>query len=92
MTISFLIAKSTPASLLSPSGLPLQKKEYSKSLRLPDSEDLASHRAAMSMLYLASSNATSAVRLSGRPAASRLRRVLIFHCAIVSSCLLLLPS
>ena len=61
VTISFLIAKPTPASLLSPSGLPLQKKEYSKSLRLPDSENLVSHKAAMSMLYLASSIATSAV-------------------------------
>ena len=64
--ISFLIAKPTPASLLSPSGLPLQKKENYKSLRLPDSENLVSHREAMSMLYLASSIATSAVRLSGR--------------------------
>ena len=43
MTISFLIAKPIPASLLSPSGLPFQKKEYSKSLRLPDSENLVSH-------------------------------------------------
>ena len=77
MTISFLIAKPTPASLPSPSGLPLQKKEYSKSLRLPDTENLVSHRAAMSMLYLASSIATSAVRLSGRS-------VLTFQCAIVS--------
>ena len=91
MTISFLIAKPTPASSLSPSGLPLQKKEYSKSLRLSDSENLVSHRAAMSMLYLASSVATSAVRLSGQSAASRSMRVLTFHCAIVSSCLLL-PS
>ncbi|KAK2192371.1 hypothetical protein NP493_32g05007 [Ridgeia piscesae] len=90
MTISFLISKPTPASLLSPLGLPLQKKEYSKSLRLPDSKNLVSHRAAMSMLYLASSIATSAVRLSGRSAASRSRRVLTFHCAIISSCLLLL--
>ena len=90
VTISFLIAKPTPASLLSPSGLPLQKKEYSKSLRLPDSENLVSHRAAMSMLYLASSIATSAVRLSGRLAPSRSRRVLTFHCPIVSSCLLCL--
>ena len=65
VTLSFLIAKPTPASLLSPSGLPLQKKEYSKSLRLPDSENLDSYRTAMSMLYLASSIATSAVRLSG---------------------------
>ena len=69
--ISFLIAKPTPASLLSPSGLPLQKKEYSKSSRLQDSENFVSHRAAMSMLYLASSIATSAVRLSGRLAPSR---------------------
>ncbi|KAK2191784.1 hypothetical protein NP493_46g09049 [Ridgeia piscesae] len=93
VTISFLIAKPTPASLISPSGLPLQKKGYSKSLRLLDSENLVSHRAAMSMFYLASSIATSAVRLSGRSAASRSRRVLTFHCAIVSSCLLLLfPS
>ena len=90
VTISFLIAKSTPASLLVPSGLPLQKKEYSKSLRLPDSENLVSHSAAMSMLYLASSIATSGVRLSGRSAASRSRRVLTFHCAIVRSCRLLL--
>ena len=92
--IAFLIAKPTPASLLSPSGLPLQKKEYSKSLRLPDYENLVSHRAAMSMLYLASSIATSAVRLSGRLAPSRSRRVLMFHCPIVSSCLLclFLPS
>ena len=45
------------------------------------------------MLYLASSIATSAVRVSGRSAPSRSRRVLKFHCAIVSSCLLLfLPS
>ena len=71
VTISFLIAKSTPASLLSPSGFPLQKKEYSKSLRLQDSENLVSHRAAMSMLYFASSIATCAVRLSCRLAPSR---------------------
>ncbi|KAK2178725.1 hypothetical protein NP493_532g03029 [Ridgeia piscesae] len=44
----------------------------------------------MSMLYLASSIATSAARLSGRIAPSRSRRVLRFHYAIVSSCLLLL--
>ena len=81
--ISFLIAKPTPASLLSPSGLPLQKKEYSKSSRLPDSENLVSHRAAMSMLYLASSIATSAVRLSGRLAPSRSRRVLTFQAYLV---------
>ena len=80
-----LIAKPTPASLLSPSGLPLQKKQYAKSLRLPDSENLVSHRAAMSMLYLASSIATSAVRLSGRSAASQSMRVLMFQCAIASS-------
>ena len=93
VTISFLITKPTPASLLSPSGLPLKKKEYSKSLRLPDSENLVSHRAAMSILYLANSIATSTVRLSGRSAASRSRRVLTFHSAIVSSCLFhLLPS
>ena len=66
VTISFLIAKPTPASLLSPLCLPLQKKEYSTSSRLPDSEKLVTNRAAMSMLYLASSIATSAVRLSGR--------------------------
>ena len=41
------------------------------------------------MLYLASSIATSAVRLSGRSAPSRSRRVLTLHCAIVSSSLLL---
>ena len=41
VTISFLIAKPTPVSLLSPLGLPLRKKEY---LRLPDSENLVSHR------------------------------------------------
>ena len=95
VTISFLIAKPTPASFLSPSDLPLQKKEYSKSLRLPpDSDNLVSHREAMSMLYLASSIATSAVRLSGRLAPSRSRRVLTFHCPIVSSRLLylILPS
>ena len=90
LTISFLVAKPTPASRLSPSGLSLQKKEYSKTLRLPDSENLVSHKASMSMLYLASSIASSAVHLSGRPAPSRSRRVLTFHCAIVSSCLLLL--
>ncbi|KAK2180291.1 hypothetical protein NP493_448g04062 [Ridgeia piscesae] len=74
--------------------MPLQKREYSKSLRLPDSENFVSHRAAMSMLYLASSIATSAVRLSGRSAASRSRGVLTLHCVVVSSCLLLflLPS
>ena len=89
--ISFLIAKPTLASSLSPSGLPLQKKEYSKSSRLRDPENLVSHRAAMSMLYLASCYiATSAVRLPGRSAPSRSRRVLTFHCAIVSSCLLFL--
>ena len=52
----------------------------------------SSSRSAMSMLYLGSSIATSTVRLSGRSAASRSSRVLTFHCAIVSSCLLLLPS
>ena len=88
VTISFLIAKPTPASLLSPLGLALQKKEYSKSSRLPDSENLVSHRAAMSMSYLSSSIATSAVRLSGRLAPSRSRRVLTFNCPIVSSYLL----
>ena len=66
-------------------------RKKSKSLRLPDSENLVSHRAAMSMLYLASSVATRALRLSGRLAPSRSRRVLTFHCAIVSSCLFL-PS
>ena len=91
--IAFLIAKPTPAFLLSPSGSPLQKKEYSKSLRLPDSENLVSHRAAMSMVHFASSIATNAVRLSGRSAPSRSRRGLMFHYPIVSSCLLLLlPS
>ena len=60
ITISFLISKPTPAVLLSPSGLPLQKKEYSKTLRLSHPENLVSHRVAMSMLYLASSIATSA--------------------------------
>ena len=90
VVISFLIAKPTPASLLPPSGLPLQKKQYSKSLRLPDSENLVSHRAAMSMLYFAISFATSAVRLSGRLAPARSRRVLTFNCPIVSSCLLCL--
>ena len=91
--ISFLIAKATPASLLSPSGLPIQKKEYSKSLRLPDSENHVSHRAAMSMLYLASSIASNAVRLSGWSAPSRSRRVLTLRCAIVTNCfILLLPS
>ena len=80
--ISFLIAKPTPASLLSPSGLPLLKKEYTKSLRLPDCENLVSHRAAMSMLYLASSIATSVVRLSGRlaPARSRSPNVPLSNC------------
>ena len=93
VAISFLIAQPTPASFLSPSGLPLQRKECSKSLRLPDSENLVSHREAMSMLYLASSIATSAVRLSGPSAPYQSKRVLTFHCAIVSSCLLLhLPS
>ena len=74
LTISFLIAKPTPTSLLSPLGLPLQKKNFFKSLRLPDSENLVSHRAAMSMLYLANPIATSAARLSGRSAPSRSRR------------------
>ena len=41
------------------------------------------------MLYLARSIANGAVRLSGRSAPSRSRRVLTFHCAIVSSCLFL---
>ena len=91
VTISFLIAKLTPASLLSPSGFPLQKKEYSTSLRLPDSENLVSYTAVMAMLYLASFIFTSAVRLSVQSAASRSGRVLTFHYVIVSSCLLL-PS
>ena len=69
--MSFLIAKPTPTSHISPPGLPLLKKEYSKTLRQPDSENLVSHRAAISMLYLASSIATSVVRLSGRLAPSR---------------------
>ena len=60
-------------------------------LRLQDSETHVSHREAMWMLYLASPIVTSALRLSGRPAASRSRRVLNFYCAIFSSCLLL-PS
>ena len=63
-----------------PSSLPLQKKEYNKSLRQPDSENLVSHRAAMSVMYLASSIATSAIRMSFRSAASWSRRVLTFHC------------
>ena len=92
VTIYVLITKPTTASLLSPLGLPVQRKEYSKSLRLPDTENIVSHKAAMSMLCLASSIATSAVRLSGRSAASRSRTLLTFLCAIVSSCLLLLPS
>ena len=90
VTISCLTAKPSPASLLPLSGLPLRKKDYSKWLRLPDSENLVSHRSAMSILYLATI-ATSAVRLCGRSAASRSRRVLTYHCAIVSS-YLLLPS
>ena len=90
VTISFLKAKPTPASLISPLGLPLQKKEYFKSLRLPDYENLVSYWAAMSMLYLANSIATSAVSLSGRSPSSRSRRVLTFHCAIVNNFLLLL--
>ena len=46
------------------------------------------------MLYFESSVATSTVRLSGRSAPSWSRRVLTFHCPIISSCLLclLLPS
>ena len=58
---------------------------------LQDSENLVSHRATISIFYLANSIATSAVHLSGRSASSRSRRVLTFHCPIVSSCLLL-PS
>ena len=88
MTISFLIAKPTPASLLSSSSLPLQKKEYSKSLRLPDCDNLCFTQGG-DVDVVASSIAASAVRLSGRSAASRSRRVLTFHFAIVSSCLLL---
>ena len=42
------------------------------------------------MLYLASSIATGAVRLSGRLAPSRSWRVLTFNCPIVSSCRLFL--
>ena len=83
VTISFLIEKPTPASLHSPSGLPLQNKEDVKSLKLSYSNNLVSHRAAMSMLYLASTIGTSAVRLCGRSNASRLRRVRKFHCVIV---------
>ena len=92
--IAFLIAKPTPASLLSLSGLPLQKKGYSKSLILPDSDNLVSHRAAILMLDLASSFATSALCFFGRSSPSRSRRVLTSHCPIISSCLLylLLPS
>ena len=90
-TISVLTAKPTPAPLVSPSGSPLQKKEYSKSWRLPDSENRVSHRAAMSMWCLASSIDTSAVCLSGMSVPSRSTRVLTFHCAIVSSYFLLLP-
>ena len=79
VTIYLLIVKHTPASLLSPSGLPLQKKVCPKTLRLPDYENLVSHRVAMSMLYLTCSIAASAVHLSGRSAASRSKRVLTFH-------------
>ena len=43
--IYLLIAKPTPP----PSGLPLQKKEYSMSLKLPDSENLVSHMEELSM-------------------------------------------
>ena len=78
--ISFLMAKPNPASFFSPSGLPLQKKEYSKSLRLLHSGNLVSRRAAMSMLYLASSIATSVVRRSGRSPSSRLRGVPFCKC------------
>ncbi|KAK2149436.1 hypothetical protein NP493_2991g00003 [Ridgeia piscesae] len=57
----------------------MKKKEYSKSLRLPDTENLVSHRAAMSMLYLASSIATSAVRLSGRQNDLKMETVRLGH-------------
>ena len=73
-------------------GFATPEKDYSKSLRLLGSENLVSHRAAMSMLYLRSFTATGAVRLSGRSAASRTRRVLTLCCAIISSFLLLLSS
>ena len=58
-------------------------KEYSNH---QDSENLISHRAAVSMLYLASSIAASAVHLSSWSAVSCSRRDLTFHWTIFNSC------
>ena len=90
--ITFLIAK--PILPYFSFGFATPEDRVFQVIETTDSENLVSHRAAMSMLYLASSIATSAVRLSGRLAPSRSRRVLTFHCPIVSSFLLclLLPS
>ena len=75
------IANPTPASLLSPSGFPFQKKVYPGPLSTtcPSSLNLVSDKAAISILYRSSSLATSAVRLSGRLDEFRSRSVLTFQ-------------
>ena len=73
LTISFLIAKPPPASL------------FFFGFATP--EERVFQVFETTMLYMASSIATSAVRLSVWAAASRARRVLAFHCVHITTVL-----
>ena len=80
-----LIAKCPPVSRHSPSLLPLQKKVYLISVRLPSFANLVSLRAALWMRYLFSSLATRAV-LPGLLDFVLSISVHTFHVPMVSKC------
>ena len=81
-----LMAKPTPASRRSSLLRPLQKKVYPAlaSVSCPSFASLVSLRAAMWMLYLSSSLATSAVLLSGLSALELSMSVRTFHVPMVN--------
>ena len=84
------MANPTPESLLSSAGLPFQKKVYPPpfSTSCPSSAKRVSERAAIEMLYLASSFEIRAVLLSGRLELGLSSRDLTFQQASVSGCCL----
>ena len=86
LTSEDLMANPTPASLLSSSFRPDQKKVYPAlfSVNSPSSANLVSLRATMWRLYLAISLATRAVLLSGLFAELQSSSVRTFHAPIVS--------
>ena len=97
-TSLFLTSKPTPASRWSSLTRPLQKnvKPVPVSLSCPSSVRCVSLRAAMTILYLASSRPTSAVLLSGLFACALSSRVRTFHVPkmngfILIFCFLFLP-